>query len=127
MNLEKNGSAQGSPVRPQQSVNQRQVNTQQMNYQQQVNPQQNMLGSQTPNMGYNNGYAQTQSTEYQQSNYSQDMYSQQIGSQTKRQPVSYNNVLDKTGKFGLNLMVYVLIGCYSSCAILQQHLLYYLL
>ena len=28
MNLEKNGSAQGSPVRPQQSVNQRQVNTQ---------------------------------------------------------------------------------------------------
>lgn len=62
-------------------------------------------------MNYNNGYAQTQSAEYQQSNYSQDMYSQQMSSQTKRQPVSYNNVLDKTGKFGLNLMAYVLIGC----------------
>lgn len=111
MNLEKNGNVQGSPVRPQQGGNQRQVNTQQMNYQQQINPQQNMPGSQVPNMNYNNGYAQTQSAEYQQSNYSQDMYSQQMSSQTKRQPVSYNNVLDKTGKFGLNLMIYVLIGC----------------
>lgn len=111
MNLEKNGNVQGSPVRPQQGGNQRQVNTQQMNYQQQINPQQNMPGSQVPNMNYNNGYAQTQSAEYQQSNYSQDMYSQQMSSQTKRQPVSYNNVLDKTGKFGLNLMTYVLIGC----------------
>lgn len=111
MNLEKNGNVQGSPVRPQQGGNQRQVNTQQMNYQQQINPQQNMPGSQVPNMNYNNGYAQTQSAEYQQSNYSQDMYSQQMSSQTKRQPVSYNNVLDKTGKFGLNLMIYVLVGC----------------
>lgn len=111
MNLEKNGNVQGSPVRPQQGGNQRQVNTQQMNYQQQINPQQNMPGSQVPNMNYNNGYVQTQNTEYEQSDYSQSMYNQQMGSQPKKQPVSYNNILDKTGKFGLNLMIYVLVGC----------------
>lgn len=111
MNLEKNGNTQGSPVRPQQSVSQRQVNTQQMNYQQQMNIQQNNAGSQAPNMNYTNGYVQTQNTEYQQSDYSQGMYNQQIGSQPKKQSVNYNNLLDKTGKFGLNLMIYVMLGC----------------
>lgn len=103
MNLEKNGNMQGSPVKPQQSMNQRQVNNQQMNQ------QQNTFSGQAPNMGYNNGYAQAQN-EYQQSDY-QNMYNQQMGGQAKKQLVNYNNVLDKTGKFGLNLMVYVLIGC----------------
>lgn len=111
MNLEKSGNTQGSPVRPQQSVNQRQVNTQQMNYQQQMNIQQNNTGGQVTNMNYTNGYVQTQNTEYQQSDYSQGMYNQQIGSQPKKQSVNYNNVLDKTGKFGLNLMIYVMLGC----------------
>lgn len=111
MNLEKNGNVQGSPVRPQQGGNQRQINTQQMNYQQQINTQQNNAGGQVTNMNYTNGYVQTQNTEYQQSDYSQGMYNQQIGSQPKKQSVNYNNVLDKTGKFGLNLMIYVMLGC----------------
>lgn len=93
MNLDKNISQQSGPVRPNQGVNNGQS---QMGYQQQGQ-----------NVSYNNGYAQAQQTDYSQQGYQQQAtYSQPVKPQ-----VTYNNVLDKTGNYGVNLMIYVIIGC----------------
>lgn len=95
MDLNKNIGQQNGPVRPNQG--QPQMNGQQMNYQQEQN------------VNYNNGYvqaAQPQGNDYQQNGYAQNAYQQPVKPQ-----VTYNNVLDKTGNYGMNLMVYVLIGC----------------
>lgn len=95
MDLNKNMGQQNGPVRPNQG--QSQMNGQQMNYQQEQN------------VNYNNGYAQVvqpQGNDYQQNGYTQNAYQQPVKPQ-----VTYNNVLDKTGNYGMNLMVYVLIGC----------------
>lgn len=100
MDLNKNSGQQTGPVRPNQGFNQSQA-------QQMVNQQINYQQEQSVN--YNNGYAQaahTQSNDYQQNGYTQNAYNQSVNQQ-----VSYNNVLDKTGAFGMNLMIYVLIGC----------------
>lgn len=99
MDLNKNSSQQNGPIRPNQGLNQthQQIGGQQMNYKQEQN------------VSYNNGYAQaaqTHSNDYKQNGYAYNTYSQQV-----KQQVSYNGVIDKTGAFGMNLMIYVLIGC----------------
>ena len=98
MNLDKNISQQSGPVRPNQGVNNGQS---QMGYQQQGQ-----------NVSYNNGYAQAQQTDYSQQGYQQQGYQQQATyNQPVKPQVTYNNVLDKTGNYGVNLMIYVIIGC----------------
>ena len=101
MDLNKNTGQQNGPIRPNQGqvMNEQQaqtINGQQIGYQQ----------DQNQNMCYNNGYAQTHGMGYQQNGYQQNTYQKQV-----KQHVTYNNVLDKTGNYGMNLMVYVIIGC----------------
>lgn len=63
---------------------------------------------QEQNVNYNNGYAQVvqpQGNDYQQNGYTQNAYQQPVKPQ-----VTYNNVLDKTGNYGMNLLIYVLLN-----------------
>ena len=100
MNLDKNINQQNGPVRPNQGINNgQQMGGQQMAYQQQGQ-----------NVNYNNGYAQAQQNDYSNQGYQQG-YQQADYSKPVKQKVTYNNVLNKTGNYGMNLMIYVIIGC----------------